>query len=265
MKYSVIDIVQDMLNDTDGDEVNSIDDTTESLQAAYILRSTYDNLVTNSTIEYFRRGVQFDGVSDVEKPNYLKLPRDIQEMTYLAYDTSRGNQPITYTELKYLYPDEFLARQDNLNTNQDHVQKVKDYNGVVYFITNNAPPHYWTSFDGKFVVLDSYNSEVESTIHKEKTQGIAYISPKFVMEDDWEPDLPADMFPYLISEAKAAFSSKIRQVESAKDEQWATIHRRRMSRKSWQANGGLRLPNYGRTGHVSAGVKHRSPYFDKSY
>ncbi|WP_033928775.1 hypothetical protein, partial [Vibrio cholerae] len=62
MKYSVVDIVQDMLSDSDGDNVNSIDDTTESLQAAYILRSSYDNLITNSKIDYFRRGIQFDGV-----------------------------------------------------------------------------------------------------------------------------------------------------------------------------------------------------------
>ncbi|ADX87693.1 hypothetical protein [Vibrio phage JSF23] len=264
MKYTVIDIVQDMLSDSDGDNVNSIDDTTESLQAAYILRSSYDNLITNSTIDYFRRGVQFDGVSDVDKPNYLKLPDNIQEMTYLAYDTSMKERPVSYTELKYLYPDEFLARQATLNSGQANVQKVRDYNGIVYFIQNDKAPQFWTSFDDEYLVLDSYNKDVESTIHKDKTQGIAYISPKFVMEDDWIIDLPADMFPYLISEAKAAFSAKIRQMDSAKDEQWATIHRRRMSRKSWQAKGGIRLPNYGRP-TSSTSPNRRSPYFDKSY
>lgn len=264
MKYSVLGIVQQMLNDTDGDEVNSIDDTTESMQAAYILRSSYDNIITNSSIEYFHRGIQFDGVSDTDKPNYLKLPENIQEMTYLAYDVSTKDKPITFQEMKYLYPDEFLAKQSSLNSTKDNVERVKDYNGLVYFIANNRAPMYWTSFDDQYIVFDSYNKEVESTIHKEKTQGMAYISPKFVMEDDWIPDLPADMFPYLISEAKASFSNKIRQMQSVTDEAWSTLHRRRMSRKNWQAKGGIRLPNYGKPSKGVGSVK-RSAWFDKSY
>lgn len=261
MKYSVSDIVQQMLSDTDGDEINSIDDTTEALQAAYILRSTYDNIITNSKIEYFKRGVQFDGVSDTDHPNYLKLPSTIQEMTYIAYDVSKKDRPVHYQELTYLYPDEFLNRQAQLNTKQDNVVKIRDYSGIVYYIQNDKAPQYWTTFDDKYLVLDSFNHDVESTVHKNKTQAIAYISPVFEMKDDYIPDLPADMFPYLISEAKAMFSSKIRQVDSAKDEQWSTIHRRRMSRKSWQAKGGIRTPDYGKRGYTGR----RSAYFDKSY
>lgn len=264
MKYSVLDIVQQMLNDTDGDEVNSIDDTTESMQAAYILRSAYDNIITNSTIDYFHRGIQFDGVSDEDYPNYLKLPDNIQELTYLAYDVSLKDRPVSFKELTYIYPDEFLLRQSQLNSTKENIQKVRDYNGVVYFITNNRAPTYWTSFDDKYIVFDSYNKDVESTIHKEKTQGMAYISPKFELADDYIPDLPADMFPYLISEAKASFSNKIRQMQSVTDEAWSTLHRRRMSRKQWQVKGGIRTPNYGKPSSM-ANTTRRSPYFDKSY
>jgi len=44
-KMTVLEIVQDILNDIDGDEVNSIDDTLESEQVAQIVKSTYDAII----------------------------------------------------------------------------------------------------------------------------------------------------------------------------------------------------------------------------
>lgn len=258
MKKSVIDIVQDMLNDTDGDEVNSIDDTAEATQAAYILRSTFENIVTNSTIDFYRRGIQFDGMSDLTHPNYLKLPEEVQQLELVKYDVSTEGSA-KFTDIKYLYPDEFLAKQNMLDTTRDNVQKVRDYDGIVYYVQNDKAPEFWTSFDDEHIIFDSFNNKVENTIHKNKTQGIAYVNPKFVLEDKHVPDLPSDMFPYLISEAKAAFSSKIRQARSEEDAKWATLHRRRMSRKNWQAKGGIRTPNYGRMGKLQG--KCKNPYF----
>ncbi|QXN67705.1 hypothetical protein [Vibrio phage VP41s3] len=258
MKKSVIDIVQDMLNDTDGDEVNSIDDTAEATQAAYILRSTFENIITNSTIDFYRRGIQFDGVSDVLHPNYLKLPDNVQQLELVKYDCSTDERA-QFKDIQYLYPDEFLDRQNRLDSTKDNVQKVRDYDGIVYLVQTDKAPEFWTSFDDEYIIFDSFNKKVENTIHKNKTQGIAYVSPTFLLEDDYIPDLPADMFPYLISEAKAAFASKIRQARSEEDAKWATLHRRRMSRKNWQAKGGIRTPNYGRIGKLQG--KRKNPYF----
>lgn len=259
MKKSVIDIVQDMLNDTDGDEVNSIDDTAEATQAAYILRSTFENIVVGSTIDYYRRGIQFDGLSDTDFPNYLKLPENIQQVEFIQYDKSKDNDKVQFQDVQYLYPDEFLARQNNLDSSRDNVIAVRDFGGLTYLVQTDKAPDCWTSFDDKHIVFDSFNTDVEDTVHKNRTQGIAYISPVFELRDDYIPDMPADMFPYLISEAKACFSSKIRQARSEDDAKWSTLHRRRMSRKNWQAHGGIRTCNYGRP---SGGIgKRKNPYF----
>ena len=47
MKYTLLEIVQEILSDMDSDEVNSIDDTVESQQVASIVRSAYMAIMSN--------------------------------------------------------------------------------------------------------------------------------------------------------------------------------------------------------------------------
>ena len=42
-KMTLLAMVQDILNDMDGDEVNSISDTVEAEQVAQIIKTTYDS------------------------------------------------------------------------------------------------------------------------------------------------------------------------------------------------------------------------------
>ncbi len=49
MKYTLLEIVQEILSDMDSDEVNSIDDTTESEQVATIVKSTYLSMMLTET------------------------------------------------------------------------------------------------------------------------------------------------------------------------------------------------------------------------
>jgi len=44
-KMTVLEIVQDILNDLDGDAVNSINDTVEALQIAQIVKTTFNNIL----------------------------------------------------------------------------------------------------------------------------------------------------------------------------------------------------------------------------
>ena len=55
MKMNLLEITQDILNDMDGDEVNSIDDTFESAQIAQIIKSTYYAIISNRNWPHTRR------------------------------------------------------------------------------------------------------------------------------------------------------------------------------------------------------------------
>jgi hypothetical protein len=44
-KMTLLEMTQDILSDMDSDEVNSINDSVESLQVAQIIKTTYFNIV----------------------------------------------------------------------------------------------------------------------------------------------------------------------------------------------------------------------------
>ena len=50
MKKTVLEIVQDIMNDMDSDKVNSISDTVESQQIAQTVRTVFESMVTNLSL-----------------------------------------------------------------------------------------------------------------------------------------------------------------------------------------------------------------------
>ena len=89
MKYTLLQIVQDILNELDSDEVNSIDDTTESRQVAQIVKSTFRNICANRDWANQRKLIQLDGVSDTSRPNYIKCPSGVKELSSFSYNCKK--------------------------------------------------------------------------------------------------------------------------------------------------------------------------------
>src|SRR3546814_1682508 len=69
-------------------------------------------------------------------------------------------------------------------------------------IRTDAAPTYFTSFDDKTLIFDSYDSAADSTLQKSKVQVYAYTIPAWVHADDAIPDLPEMAFYLLVEEAK---------------------------------------------------------------
>ena len=246
MKMSLLDIVQDILSEADSDEVNSIDDTTEALQAAQIVKTCYYDLITNNEWPHLKKLIQLDHSVDLNKPNYLKLPEKLRELSDFRYLKKNPNADIyTYQSVHYKYPDEFLTIVNNRPLDANVIEVV-DFGGVKLRVYDNADPMYWTSFDDVYIVTDSYNSTVDDTLKKEKTQCLASIIPDWQRADDFIPDLPAEAFPRLLEEAKSTFFVSLKQMVNQKSEQKAARSARTMSRKNWRAHGGVRYADFGR-------------------
>lgn len=247
-KYSLLEIVQDIMSDMNSDDVNSITDTPESLQVAQIVRSVYEELMANKNWPHLRTLMQLNASGDSTKPTHMKAPEDLKELESLQYNKiKQGETKNRYQAITYLYPDEFLVKTNSRNNDNDNTDVITDHSGVELLIKNNAGPQYWTSFDDEWIVFDSYDSELESTLQTSKTQAMGYRWPTFTVSDTFVPDLPQEAFPMLIAEAKSACFARIKQMPDAKSEQQAARSKNWMSRKAWANAGGIRFPNYGRS------------------
>lgn len=247
MKLTLLEMVQDILNDLDSDEVNSINDTVESQQVAQIIKTCYHEQISNRNWPHLRKLIQLESVGDLAKPNYLRIPEKLKEMQSFKYESSKaGETKKQMLDVKYKEPDAFLRFVSQRNSDLDTIDIITDFSGTILLVQNNKAPEYWTSFDDDYIVTDSYNNEVDDTLKKSKSQCLAYLSPTWVHSDSGIPDLPDEAFSGLLEEAKSTAFLVLKQMANQKAEQKANRQQRWLSRKAWAVKGGIQYDDYGR-------------------
>ena len=263
MKLTLLEIVQDILNDIDGDEVGSISDTIESLQVANIVKSTYLALSTNKDWFYQRKLFELIASTDNTLPTTMYVPDTYKKVDEINYNVRKlTDTRDKFQPMEYLHPTHFLNRTNKLNSSADNVTKITNTDGVAYYIRKDQAPTYYTSFDDITLVFDSYDSEVDATLQRDKTQAVGYEQNTFSMDDLFIPKMPDEAFVLLVEESKSAASLKLRQMVDSTAVQRVGEHKRWLSRNDWVVNGGVRYHNYGRSsrkGYTSETT--RSPYF----
>lgn len=246
MKLSLLEIVQDILSDISSDEVNSISDTVESLQIAQLVKSTYYNIVSEFELPSHKRLIQLTPSGDADKPTHMSVPTNVDKLEWVKYNIDdTGNKPV-YRTITFMYPEQFIDYISNRDLTENYIDQVTDYSGNPLLIRNDTPPTYYTSFDDEHIVFDSYNRNVDTTLQNSKTICYGEERPTFTLSDSYIPDLPANLHPYLLSEAKSRVFFSIKQMGNEKEEQIARRHRIRAQRSKWKTQEYHNLPDYGR-------------------
>lgn len=244
---TLLELVQDVLSDIDGDEVNSISDTEESDQVARIVKNTYNSIVSNSNWPHTRRAVALIPRSDNAFPTHMSAIDELKELISVRYNIVEfGSTRKNYRLLTYKDPDEFLNILNKRDNTKSNVDVIIDDSGIELLILTDKAPEYYTSFDDRGVVFDSYDSAVDSSLQASKTQAQGFIIPSFSLTDSFVPDLPPDAFAKLREESVSRAQFKLRQLQDFKSEQESQRQSRWLSRKNWIVEGGIKYPNYGR-------------------
>ena len=261
MKQTLLELVQAVLNATDGDEVNSISETTESLQISLDIKDVYYDLIGRKDWQFLRKLTTLTSVSDSSLPTHL-LIENTSKMDFLLYNKKKlGSSRNYFQPIKYKYPDDFLLlvnQRDNTQTNYD---EIIDVDGAKFTIRNDVNPTYFTSFDDKYIVMDAYDSDLESTLQGSNTQTALFITPDWTVDDSFIPELPAEMFPLLLSECKTYVQARKSGVLMKKTEQTSMRHQRHLSQTHGVVQGGVRYPDYGRPSGKVHSSSTRSPLF----
>lgn len=260
-KMSLLELVQDILNDLDSDEVNSIDDTVESTQVAQIVKATYQAMMSNRNWPHQKRLLSLTPSGDDTLPTHMTMQEEIKEMVGIKYNCAKAADGARrlYRAIHWVEPDDFLRISNGRNSEDANVDIIVDDNSVELLIINNQAPRYYTSFNDNTLIFDAYDSAVDDTLQASKMQATAYVMLEWVHADDAIPDLPAEAFTALLEEAKSRCFVKLKQ---SSDPTAATEARRQqawLSRKAWRAAGGVKYPDYGR----GRGKCHKDPTFRK--
>jgi hypothetical protein len=249
MKRDLLDMVQEILSDIDSDEVESIDDTVESEQVVSILKSTYYAMMSNRDWPHLRRSIQISSLGDTAKPTHMKIQDGVKELCFLKYNKEKdGATKKDYSDVTYLQPDHFLHKTNQWDSSASDVTVVVDGGGIEVLVKNDTAPTYYTSFDDEYVVFDSYDSAVDTTLQESKIQAMAYVMPAWTSSDTFIPDLPENAFTALVEEAKSKAALRLAQKADEKAEQEAGRQNRWLARNARRINGGIQYPNYGRKG-----------------
>lgn len=246
-KMTLLEMVQDILSDMDSDEVNSINDSTESLQVAQIIKSTYYNIVDGKDFPWLKEMFQLDATGGASRPTYMTLPSTIIDLDWVKYNTKKvTDTKDKYTKVEYKLPEDFLDITDKRDSSAANIQVITDPSGIKVNVYNDRGPMYFTSFDDETLVFDSFDSGIDSYLQNSKSQCYGKRSVIFTMSDLFTPDMPVQMFSYLLNEAKSACFLTLKQLPNSKAEQNSISQKRRMSQEAWKIKKGVSFPHFGR-------------------
>jgi len=232
MKKTLLDTVQRVLTKLDLDPVNSVNDSEDAMAVAQEAETTFYDIMSRSDWADQKQLVEVKSVSDTSNPTALRLSRDVSKIMSLRYDvTSPTDNSIVVKRMRWLEPEEFLERVYSRNSGTDEVDTV-DYEGHKLFVYNNVHPTYYTSFDNKTLILDSYDKAVSTTLIGNKSICSAVVLPKWEYRDDFVLPLTADMYPYFLADLTAVCSVYLAGVESPYDEMRRRNNQSRMRREA---------------------------------
>lgn len=256
MSYSLLDIVQLTLASMDGDEVNSITDTTESVQVANCARVVYDELIASADLPREYQAFQLTASTNTALPIVMYKPDTFQTVEWIKYKGTIPNDTsglLEWRRLEGVAFDEFLKRSDGLSTFDANVatMELTVPNGNIeinYY--NDRAPDYYTSFDDKTILFSSINLTVETTLQTSHTLCYGQYTDQFIQIDSFTPIFNNQTHYVWLQETKALASAEMRQVVNNKAEKSARkgwIRLQDLSKQSIATDSYYnRLPNYGR-------------------
>jgi len=249
-KDTLLDIVQDILSEADGDEVNSISDTVESDQCARIVRAEYKTIVDEFDIKMNETLVQLTATSGAT-PTRMIRPEGFHSVEWIKYDRRVSGTDPKFEMITYRDPVSFLALCDSRTLGDSDVESfaLAD-SGHNLLVKNEQAPTYWTILEGyDDILFDSYDSDLETNLQASKVLARGVQRPTLTLADASVPDLPQNLMGLLKNRARSFYWDVYKDGATpgiARRERHSEVRSQRkkhITKKLQQERSG---PNYGR-------------------
>ena len=253
MKYTLLEMTQIIASSMDSDEINSINDSVESQQIAKIIRNAYFDLINRSALPEHMTPLNLQASGDSTQPVLMTIPTGIDKVEWVKYDnatstdTDRNMQPVYFVPFE-----DFMVRSNSLDIDATYVDSMTVTANTYTFdvlYRNDKAPEYYTSYDDRTLLFDSYDSGVDTTLRASKSLAYGRRLATFTLSDSFTPDLDEPQFQLLLNEAKALAWAELKQTVHAKAEQnsrrgWVNLQKSKVT--SEELSDFDQLPNFGR-------------------
>lgn len=243
MRKTLLEITKDILSDLDSDDVNTISDSVEALQVAKIVEQTFYDIIATRNIPEHQSLIKLTPLSDSNYPTHFVLEDSQAKIDNIWYDSSVDGT-FAYKIVTYSEPTEFLRRADSYQS--DYVLVGDKTAGTKLRIGTTKTPQFYTTFDDLHIVMDSYNSSVDTTLQESKVRALGKTYPVFSISDNYVPDIDASYFPYLVQESKSRAFSVLKGQIDQKVEQTARRQKVFVQNDRYRLQAPDKKRNYGR-------------------
>jgi hypothetical protein len=121
MKYTLLEMTQRILSSIDGDEVNSISDTVEAEQVAFIIQSVYYDIASSMELPEHETLFSLDASADYDKPVLMTLPTGVTDLQWLKYDKRDAElDQSEWRDIPFCTLEDFLTRMQGLEEEPTH-------------------------------------------------------------------------------------------------------------------------------------------------
>lgn len=220
MKYTLLEMTQRILGSMESDEVSSINETQESQDVVAIIKECFFDIVGMNNLAEHEGIFKLDASGDNTKPALMYMPSNVVRMDWLKYN--HGDSSVDYTPLHFVENEEFFYLQGGIDPSDPQAGTMDVSIGGVsmtFRFRTDRRPTYFTIFDERYVVFDGYDSEQSLTLVSARTVGHGLLSPEFLAQDDFVPDLDHRQFQLLLQDAKATAHVELKQSPNPKAEQ----------------------------------------------
>lgn len=252
---TLLDMTQEILSAMSSDEVDSISDTTESMQVATIVkRKYYDILSRGGLTPKEKKLFQLTASGDVSLPVLMYVPDGVANIESIKYfDSSLSSGVATgYTYVTILPIAQFIDHVTAFNPDESNVETFTFSQGsenFTFYYKTDCRPSFCTIISNYYVVFDTLDIAEDTTLQASKTMCYGLQIPTFSMTDSFIPSIDEEQFPLLLNEAKALAFYELKQMPHQKAEQeikrqWSTTQKNKAVANS--PTSFEQLPDFGR-------------------
>lgn len=249
MTRTLLYLVQRVLEKLDLDPVNSINDSPDAILIAREAEDTYYDLVNRNEWPERYDLISVESVGDTGNPTALRLPDNTLNILSLRYDiTTADDTDTVYRELIQLDPEDFLDKVYSRKDSDTNVVTAA-YNGLPVYVYNDQQPQYFTVFDNEYIVLDSFDVAVETTVQGVKTVARGSSIPTFETTDAYVLPVDITTFPLYLAEVTAAASLALNGTNDMENERRRNRGMSRLRRSAYRTGTQSTKNNFGRVGN----------------